>query len=58
VVEYALSDEDRPVGVAQYKLMKVPPEELRIAAASIARLTAVVDETYEESGAGGREKKQ
>ena len=56
VVEYALSDEDRPVGVAQYKLMKVPPEELRIVAASIARLTAVVDETYEESGAGGGEK--
>lgn len=54
VVEYALSDEDRPVGVAQYKLTKVPPEELRIAAASIARLTAVVDETYEESGTDER----
>ena len=45
VVEYALSGSDRPIGVAQYKLHKVMPKELRIAAESIARLSAVVDET-------------
>ena len=45
VVEYALAGIDRPMGVAQYKLHKVPPKELRVAAESIARLSAVVDET-------------
>ena len=46
VVEYALSGTDRPMGVAQYKLHKAPPKELRVAAESIARLSVVVDETY------------
>ena len=46
VVEYALANTERPMGVAQYERMKTPPEELRVTAASIARLAAVVDETY------------
>lgn len=48
VVEYALSGSGRPMGVAQYKLTKAPPKELVAAAESIARLTAVVDETLAE----------
>ena len=48
VVEYALSGSGRPMGVAQFKLTKAMPKELRIAATSFARLTAVVDETYAE----------
>ena len=46
VVEYALANSERPMGVAQYERTKIPPEELRVTAASIARLAAVVDETY------------
>lgn len=46
VVEYALAGANRPMGVAQYRLTKAPPRELRVAAESIARLTSVVDETY------------
>lgn len=49
VVEYALSSVGRPMGVAQYRLTKAPPKELRIAAESIARLSAVVDETFAEA---------
>ena len=48
VVEYALSGSERPMGVAQFKLTKVLPKELRAAATSFARLSAVVDETYAE----------
>lgn len=46
VVEYALANTERPMGVAQYERMTTPPEELRVTAASIARLAVVVDETY------------
>ena len=52
VVEYALSGMDRPMGVAQYKLHKVPPKELSVAAESIARLSFVVDETFAQAKAG------
>ena len=51
VVEYALSGMDRPMGVAQYKLHKVPPKELSVAAESIARLSFVVDETFAQAKA-------
>ena len=51
VVEYALSGTDRPMGVAQYKLHRVPPKELSVAAESIARLSAVVDETLAQDNA-------
>ena len=53
VVEYALSGSGRPMGVAQFKLTKAMPKELRIAATSFARLTAVVDETYAEQKTKG-----
>ena len=43
------SGTDRPMGVAQYKLHKVPPKELSVAAESIARLSVSVDETYAQT---------
>ena len=53
VVEYALSGSGRPMGVAQFKLTKAMPKELRVAAASLARLTAVVNETCVEQTSKG-----
>ena len=44
-----------PWGVAQYKLHKVPPKELSVAAESIARLSVVVDETYAQTKEKGHE---
>lgn len=45
IVEYALADESRPMGVAQYTLTQSPPDELSVLRPVVERLGQVVDAT-------------
>ena len=47
VVEYALADESRPMGVGRYELLKSPPEDMPEIVDPISRLGHVVDETID-----------
>ncbi len=59
VVEYALSVTARPMGVARYKLTKIPPKELAEMKEAVARLGAVVDATFKgDAAACGKECRQ
>lgn len=49
VIEYALNITDKPMGVAQYKLVQTPPEELSEINQAIVKLGAVVDETFDQA---------
>lgn len=51
VVEYALADTDRPMGVARYSLSTTPPEDLAVIGPVVSRLGNVVDATLLEAKA-------
>ncbi len=47
-VEYALADNSRPMGVAQYQLMQLPPEERELVGPAVARVEAAIAATRGE----------